>query len=191
GEKKCFYAKHECSNDYECSGHLKCCCKGCSRVCAAPYAGDVKSGLCPSSSFFRDVKTSSQLRHQCSNDRDCSNDYKCCYSGYERVCVAPYRVKSGFCPIFNWFKSKKCRHVQHRCSHDDHCQGHYKCCYRGCGRVCVAPFGNNGKCRNTSRRKCPKFVKHACYKDSDCPSHKRCCVRGCRRTCVPQYRHGK
>uniref|UniRef100_A0A672ITR0 WAP domain-containing protein n=1 Tax=Salarias fasciatus TaxID=181472 RepID=A0A672ITR0_SALFA len=39
GKAQCSHARHQCSHDYDCGGHHKCCYHGCSRVCVAPNRG--------------------------------------------------------------------------------------------------------------------------------------------------------
>ncbi|XP_055022120.1 WAP four-disulfide core domain protein 2-like [Boleophthalmus pectinirostris] len=143
-----------------------------------------KDGRCPVSFLNVDVPLG-LCREQCSTDRDCEGNLKCCYSGCDRLCQEPLRVstevpkpKPGSCP-----KPKGFVDCTHTCKSDQDCKDNLKCCSNRCGRTCQKPV------KRTKPGSCPAPIPHVfkcldqCSDDSECDKNFKCCYSGCGYEC--------
>ncbi|XP_055021897.1 whey acidic protein-like [Boleophthalmus pectinirostris] len=98
-----------------------------------------KDGRCPVSVMNTDAKIGLCLE-QCSTDRDCDRNLKCCYTGCGHLCQEPLRgTKPGSCPApINHLTT-----CDDQCSNDSECDKNLKCCYSGCGYECKSPEHGN------------------------------------------------
>uniref|UniRef100_A0A3Q2VC72 WAP domain-containing protein n=1 Tax=Haplochromis burtoni TaxID=8153 RepID=A0A3Q2VC72_HAPBU len=103
-----------CSTDSDCHDSEKCCSNGCGHECMVPDIGEKTTNLIMmlqvhiskylyTDFVFLSVKPGVLCPHRrfdnimcgefCSNDSDCPNNEKCCFSGCGHQCMAPYTVE--------------------------------------------------------------------------------------------------
>uniref|UniRef100_A0A8C6HRK8 WAP four-disulfide core domain protein 2 n=1 Tax=Mus spicilegus TaxID=10103 RepID=A0A8C6HRK8_MUSSI len=73
---------------------------------------------------------------ECTLDKDCADNRKCCQAGCSSVCSKP-NEKQGTCPSVDIPKLGLC---EDQCQVDSQCSGNMKCCRNGCGKMaCTTP----------------------------------------------------
>ena len=153
----------ECLFDGDCKGTDKCCFDGCKTRCTSviqPKRDKTHAGKCPPPSISRASNCSyadeSTSQHECTRDRDCLKNEKCCFDGCLAKCTRVSKhpkMKPGECPPIRTLGAKKCTKTSARddplprqvseeppyCYSDDDCKGTAKCCYDGCNLRCFSP----------------------------------------------------
>ncbi|XP_055007215.1 WAP four-disulfide core domain protein 2-like [Boleophthalmus pectinirostris] len=111
-------------------------------VAFVPLLSALKDEHCPESVLNGPLFP---CQEQCSRDRDCERNMKCCYTGCGHLCYDPRGVstdvpkpKPGSCP--KPYRFDKC--IQ-KCDTDRDCEGKLKCCFNGCGFECMDPVHGN------------------------------------------------
>ncbi|XP_020827158.1 LOW QUALITY PROTEIN: whey acidic protein-like [Phascolarctos cinereus] len=146
--------KQMCNDDASCPQNLKCCQRGCSRLCI--NTTQERDGMCPmatSSSSSSDEQWRNRLCNKtCRTDLDCDGEAKCCASSCGRTCSMPIKAKPGQCPAVAEVCPENRLRI-HACRRDAHCNGSKKCCSSGCGQRCMEPFPEEHKAVTRSFRR--------------------------------------
>ncbi|XP_032218332.1 uncharacterized protein LOC116601533 isoform X2 [Nematostella vectensis] len=77
---------------------------------------------------------------KCQTDRDCQDQFKCCFDGCRYNCILPKPdpAEHSTCPVMSRIPYM-CNPTTHACDTDDDCIGGAKCCSDSCSRRCTAP----------------------------------------------------
>ncbi|XP_055955488.1 keratin-associated protein 10-7 [Patella vulgata] len=194
-----------CDNDGDCPSRQKCCERGCGRQCVNANTNSPirKPGVCPTPPDLAATSCVLPITNECSNDRGCRDDLKCCPDPCGRRCDL-VRPKPGVCPRF--VPARRPCNKFDECENDRDCPLTQKCCRQGCGYRCqsvakpVCPtlpcaglikcqYGQEldwNNCPTCQCRLCPKGVQlvnclvHPC-KFATCPSrpNARCVSNYC------------
>ncbi|XP_052094592.1 furin-like protease kpc-1 isoform X2 [Mytilus californianus] len=96
--------------------------------CQPDIQSEITSSGCPSPASLP-----TRCVEQCSSNRNCRGQRKCCYNGCGHTCeTSRTRITFSGCPSP---ASLPTRCVE-QCSSDWDCRGQGKCCYNGCGHTC-------------------------------------------------------
>ncbi|XP_055007213.1 WAP four-disulfide core domain protein 3-like [Boleophthalmus pectinirostris] len=135
-------------------------------VAFVPLLSALKDEHCPESVLNGPLFP---CQEQCSRDRDCERNMKCCYTGSWAPVLRP-----------TWRSSAPETGTVKR---------NMKCCYTGCGHLCYDPRGVSTDVPKPKPGSCPKpyrFDKciQKCDTDRDCEGKLKCCFNGCGFECM-------
>ncbi|XP_033641762.1 cysteine-rich motor neuron 1 protein-like isoform X3 [Asterias rubens] len=127
-----------CQHDGNCTETQKCCTNGCGHQCVQAVLPEqdegTKMGDCP----IPDRDVIGLCLEECSVDRDCSGDLKCCSNGCGHQCIEAVQerpvIHAGDCPLIDDGVFGVC---SESCHHDGNCTETQKCCSNGCGHSCM------------------------------------------------------
>ncbi|XP_071805737.1 uncharacterized protein [Asterias amurensis] len=127
-----------CQHDGNCTETQKCCTNGCGHQCLQAVLPEqdegTKTGECP----IPDRDVIGLCIEECSTDRDCSGDLKCCSNSCGHQCIEAVQerpvIHAGDCPLIDDGVFGVC---SESCNHDGNCTETQKCCSNGCGHSCM------------------------------------------------------
>ncbi|KAL8179782.1 UNVERIFIED_CONTAM: hypothetical protein K2H54_072689 [Gekko kuhli] len=97
----------------------------------------VKPGACPVMLRGSLGPCTEGALKNCSDDSDCEEAKKCCWTGCRHACAVPDEVRPGTCPPRAAETSTS--ECDIFCFRDGDCPESQKCCWLSCGRACTAP----------------------------------------------------